>query len=374
MLAGTADGVYRRIPLPQPSLASLAAPGPTEVTVVLRTAEVVSREGVRTLPASELERIELRPEDVRLRLEYSLPVFVDPGSIRYQYRLRGYDPRWIDAAGDPVAVYTSVPPGSYTFEARATIAEPAPALRIAPLAVALRVVPAMHERLWFRLLATAFVFVAVLGAVEIRRRQQRHVRRIRRQIATDLHDDLSTNLSGIALAGRMVARGPGLGERERAALDRIVSTADSMGSDLRDIVWLIDPQRDTAVDVADKMRRVASGLLGELRYTIDIDSASLAQIGLSQRRQLLLMYKEALHNVVRHASARNVSIRVQRSGQRLQMQIRDDGTGFSPDEVENGLGLVGMRARAQRLGAELSIESAPGHGTTIDIVFHREAM
>ncbi len=285
LLAGTSVGVYRRLPLagtqgrqrqagqhaePVPGAGAGVLGAAQPVSVVLRDVEIFGRDGPRKTQTEGLGRVTLLPADFRLTVEYSAPAFTDPDRTRYRYRLRDYDRTWVDAGDRPFALYANVPPGEYAFEARATVVDGrGEVVEALPLLLDVQVVAPFWQRGWFRaLLGLAVAGVLAVG-LQLRRRQRRYVAGIRRQIAADLHDDLSTNLSGIALASRMLARNQALEEPERDALGRIVNAADEMAGDLRDIVWLVDPGRDTADDVADKMRDVAAALLGTIPFELD---------------------------------------------------------------------------------------------------------
>ncbi len=90
---------------------------------------------------------------------------------------------------------------------------------------------------------------------------------------------------------------------------------------------------------------------------------------MTRRRQVLLMFKEMLHNIVRHAHAKRVEIRLRDEGGKLRLTVEDDGVGFRPAEVAAGHGLGNMKARARGLGATLQLASEPGRGTRVDVVF-----
>ena len=95
------------------------------------------------------------------------------------------------------------------------------------------------------------------------------------------------------------------------------------------------------------------------------------------RRELMLILKEALHNVLRHAEASRVTVTIHREGTRLTLSVADDGVGFDPSTVREGHGLGSLRARAARLGATLDVSSTPGEGTrvalAVDLARNREA-
>jgi signal transduction histidine kinase len=142
-----------------------------------------------------------------------------------------------------------------------------------------------------------------------------------------------------------------------------------MVGDLRDIVWSIDPESDRVQDVVGRMRDVTGDLLRDVAVTFrGPEGAQLTQkIGMAARRDLLLLYKEALHNVVRHSRAKSVTIDLRVDGSRLELVVADDGVGFTPRRGASGLGLRSLRERAERLGADLELQSDPGRGTTVRV-------
>lgn len=115
-----------------------------------------------------------------------------------------------------------------------------------------------------------------------------------------------------------------------------------------------------------RMRQVSRDLLLETEWSFDVTVEALARgIDMSRRRDLLLIYKEALHNVARHAYAERVEVAVGTEGTVLVLRIEDDGIGFDPDEVEYGNGVENIRRRASAMGAEIDLWSRPGQGTRL---------
>lgn len=193
--------------------------------------------------------------------------------------------------------------------------------------------------------------------------------RTRLRIAADLHDDVGAGLSSIALLADLAGEP---GEAGRAHLDTIRRSAREMVDAMRDIVWSIDPASDGAGALAARMRDTADGLLGTIPHTLHLPSpAALDALGMDARRHLLLLFKEALHNVVRHANASSVTVRLAVEDEGLVLTVRDDGVGFDPATIRAGTGLRSMRERAEQLGGTLAIESTPGQGTTVRAVIER---
>ena len=210
-----------------------------------------------------------------------------------------------------------------------------------------------------------FVLVA-LSRGRVKRRKD--LEALRQRIASDLHDDIGSNLSSIALLaelGKTEADEPELVVEE---LTEIKSTADKTIESMRDIVWLIRPGEETWSQMLTRFRETASKLLRAHEYSINVQGeAHDDRLPLEFKRDLFLIYKEVLNNIVRHAEAENVNIEIDCKRNRLQMKIEDDGKGFNnlDQEFKEGNGLRNLRMRAQAIGANLKVRSALEEGTTV---------
>ena len=211
----------------------------------------------------------------------------------------------------------------------------------------------------------ALVFVA-LSRGRVRRRKD--LEDLRQRISSDLHDDIGSNLSSIALLaelGKTEADEPDLVEEE---FTEIKLTADKTIESMRDIVWLIRPGEETWQQMLTRFRETASKLLRAHEYTFNVNTeAGDDRLPLEFKRDLFLMYKEVLNNIVRHAQAENVKIEIDYRRNRLVMEIVDDGIGFNnlDQEFREGNGLRNLRMRAQAIGANLKVRSAANEGTTV---------
>src|SRR5690606_21086259 len=133
---------------------------------------------------------------------------------------------------------------------------------------------------------------------------------------------------------------------------------------LRDVVWYVNPEHDTFAAMAARMRSVAAALLPGVDVAFDAGpEATPARIPMVVRQNVFLIYKEALHNVARHARAQRVAVRFVQQHGRLVLRVEDDGAGFDSSVGAAGHGLKSMQARAAQLGAVLRLESTPGRGT-----------
>lgn len=195
-----------------------------------------------------------------------------------------------------------------------------------------------------------------------RRTRRREIESLRRRIASDLHDEIGSNLGSIALLSEMAQMQSRDGNGDLAEIHRIArETAQAM----RDLVWMIDPDGER-VDFASRLRETASTMLAGIEWAFEAP-ASLPPLPLAAKRHLLLFCKEALHNARRHGAAKRVMLRLVRTDGALELEIEDDGAGFEVDRPSDGHGLASMRARAAELRATFAIDSAPGKGTRISL-------
>jgi signal transduction histidine kinase len=206
------------------------------------------------------------------------------------------------------------------------------------------------------------------AAHRLRLRRVLAVEQLRLRISRDLHDDIGSGLSSIALMSDALRTNRRASAPDSEQLGKIGEVARGMVADLRDIIWAIDPDRDRLDDMVTRMRDVATALLPGARLTFTVSpSEQLAmRIGMAARRELLLVYKEILHNVAKHADATAVAVELLARPNGLDLRIRDDGSGFC-DAGNGGTGLKGLRERAARLGGELRVRSDSHGGTLVEL-------
>jgi signal transduction histidine kinase len=198
--------------------------------------------------------------------------------------------------------------------------------------------------------------------------------RVRARIATDLHDDLGARLSRISILSEVASRRVSTDAASAAHLiHEVGATARSLIETAADLTWAVDPRQDDLGSLAARVRRFAADMLDarEIGWTFDApdDSASASaviRLPAEHRRHVLLVFQEAINNIVRHAEARRVSLGLSVNGRRLQVKIEDDGRGFEADDARlAGRGLTNIATRARELGGELTITSAPAGGTRV---------
>ena len=229
---------------------------------------------------------------------------------------------------------------------------------------------------WGSAVALGLTFLIPVVIVERRRLiSSNHIDQLRKRIASDLHDDIGSNLGSISLIARTARKdlermhGP---EQVADDLGEVESIARESSLAMRDIVWLLERRQDTIGDLVQRMRDTGSRLLREMDYSITCNSSkSTAKLTLDAKRHLFLFYKEAVHNVVKHAKAKTVRVSLYDSRDSLVLEVKDDGVGI-PSNIKNpATVLQKISDRARVLQGKLTVESLANQGTTLRLFIKR---
>lgn len=199
--------------------------------------------------------------------------------------------------------------------------------------------------------------------------KQARLNGLRDEIARDLHDEMGSQLSSISILSQTTTRYV-TDERVRQRLTAIGQTARQVMESMREIVWSLNTTGDSLQNVGLRIRETALALFDDSHVTLRFDLPGTAEpLDLTgpQRRELFLIAKESLTNILRHARATTVWIDLHQEPGALRLSIRDNGRGFDPTLEQSGLGLSSLQTRAGRLSATLTITSAPARGTHIEL-------
>jgi signal transduction histidine kinase len=237
----------------------------------------------------------------------------------------------------------------------------------APAIISFTILRPFWQRWWFVSLVALALLALAYAVYRYRKLRQVELERVRKRIATDLHDDIGAGLSRIAVLSE-VARHEADGSPVKERLSTIAGASRELVDSMSDIVWVINPERDQLRDLTQRMRRFASDVFAAretgLIFRVPGPEQQL-KVGADVRRQVFLIFKEAINNVVRHAECATVEVELSVEAQNFALTVRDDGCGFDVNAAGEGNGLASMRMRAQLLGGELHLDSNAGQGTTL---------
>lgn len=229
-------------------------------------------------------------------------------------------------------------------------------------------------------LIAGLVLALMMGAIIFNRYQikkklekQTELLAMRNNISQNLHDDIGASLSNINILNELVKRNLSDTEKSKEYLAKSGEDIQRISESLSDIVWNINPRYDDLQHLFIRMKRYAADMLDgkNIKHEISFpDHPENSSLSMDNRRDLYLLFKEALNNLVKYSQATEAAIRVEIENKKLRMIIADNGAGFEISEIKPGNGLNNMKQRSQKLNAELSITSKKGNGTRIELNIH----
>ena len=320
-------------------------------------------------PDGTLGEIRLRPDQRDVAVSFAALDLRQPGANRYRAWMEGGESGWRSLGTQAETRYPLLPYGRYRLHVAGAgqsglfaEAQVLPIFIQAPLWL----------RPWVWACSALLLLAAGYGGFRWRLAQILRVARARQRIADDLHDDIGSRMSAVALRLDLVGRAPGVDEEQRQRLDELARTARGVVDELRDTVWMVDAGHDDLAALVSRMEQFAAEMLRGRRHTFDRpDALPALPLSMDVRRHLYLLYKEALHNAVRHGDPECVAVEVSFTSGLLTLTVADDGRGFdpaaSPEGRRTGRGLQTLRTRADALGGSLTIDSQPGAGTTVQL-------
>ncbi len=340
-----------------------------------------------------------------LRFEFAAAFFDSPEATQYQYFLDGFDPGWSDWSFETRKDYTNLPEGEYIFRIRAkNIYDQISAEDN----FSFTILPPWYRTFWAYL---SFALLAIVGlvsfmrwqvkkyerrnevalqrekerselavakvraeAAELRARaaeaeKEREKELMRSRIASDLHDEIGSNLSSISVISQILQNKQSLGEKEQQQLKNVHIIAMETANAMRDIVWFVNPANDSLEKLIVRMRETANRMLDHLDFEFQAPTEEISiEPDIHFRRNLFLIFKESLQNIVKHANASRVKILIEEDGKGLSMRISDNGLGFDPESDHKGNGLRNFQKRATESGMSVTVTSQPAEGTTVEVI------
>jgi len=338
--------------------------------IAITSFKIFNKEVILPQSLSATKKIELNYDQNFFSFEFSALDLEPNYKHSFKFMLEGIDPDWVDANGRVEAFYTDIKAGKYKFLVKAANADN---VWSNPKSIAMIIYPAWWSTWWFR---SILMFVIAMIAYVIYRshiKQLLEIERIRLTIASDLHDEIGSNLSSISVDSQLLMSSPSLNENEKELSQFISQTAKETIEAMRDIIWFINPRKDFNISTTLKMKDTASKLLAGINWKFDmIGDIKIDSFNLEVKRNIFLIYKEALNNVVRHSLAKSCEIIIKGNHSSFWMVIKDDGSGFEFETITENNGLKNMRRRAEKIGAVLQINSNKDLGTEIALNYENK--
>ncbi len=188
----------------------------------------------------------------------------------------------------------------------------------------------------------------------------------RKFLSRELHDSVSQALFGIVLGTQAALNAIEHPARAREALDYVLSLAESGLAEMRALILELRPESLESEGLTGSLARQVRALARRYRLQLTLDLGQEPQMRIEHKHQCYRVAMEAMHNVIKHAEASQLTLRVMPQGERLVLEVQDDGKGFTEDQVApTRVGLQSMRERVAAIGGQLHLSSTLGKGTLV---------
>ena len=353
--------------------------------------------------ANESKEIVLNYDQNYFSFEFSSLSFYNPAKNQYAYKLEGFDKEWVYSGSRHYVAYTNIDPGTYTFRVKGTnndgvwneegtsmiviINPPWYSTWWAYTLFALMVAGLIYALFRYRINKIRMEHEIVLqqhkaSELEIENRQALLYERLR--ISRELHDDIGSTLGSISIYSEVAKKRTEKNENTDEVLSKIGLVSRELIDKMSDIVWSLNPNHESFKQLQNRMMTFAGMILTprDILYEFIVDEElKRIKFSVGQRKNIFLIFKEALYNIVKYANCKTAGISLGVKNNDFIMIIQDDGKGFdvahsttneilSAGQYLGGNGIKNMRARATDMDAKLCIDSKINEGTTVQLTLH----
>jgi len=380
---GTTRGLFiyktnrdeKAVPVPNTIIESVGLPAKNKDSI-----QYTYQKGYK-LPAN----LSLPSDKSHMEIEFQAIDFSEGKDIQYQYQLEGLDKTFGKTETHDYVEYPNLPPGQYTFKVRAINSDGA---YKAPAVFSFTITPTFVQSAAFKILIIVIFISAAYGiyrykiyqnnrkALYIERLKLEEQAFVRRQTAEDFHDDLGNKLTRINLLSELLDKKVTKDNPdEKLLIQEIRSSVDELYSGTKNILWALNPDNDNLYDVYELIVNFGKELFdnSDISYQPSENDPAYKKIRLplGMGRNIILICKELLHNILQHAGAKTVTLAIGiTSYKQICITISDNGCGFDNEHLApTGNGLRNMRNRAKRLNGKLDIDSKLNAGTTSQVIF-----
>jgi ligand-binding sensor domain-containing protein/signal transduction histidine kinase len=333
--------------------------------------------GERRLPSAN-GALQLTSAARGYEIHYTSPTLQVPERLRFRFRLKGWEPGWVEAGQRRVAYYSHLTPGNYAFEVMASGLDGAWHEAVKPLR--LEIVPTLWQRPAVQVLAVLGALAAGAGTVwsvaraRLRRRlalveRQRALEQERSRIARDMHDELGARLTQITMLSAMTSSRYNDAQQVRVHADKVADVSRDLTRTLDEMVWAVRPQNDNLENVVEYLRQmtgdICDGTSVQCWFSVPTDVAAV-EVQANLRHNLLLACREAVTNVLKHSGATELRMDIRLEPNLIEVDVADNGSGFDEAKADpNRSGLRNMRHRMAEVGGSCAWQKAAQGGTRV---------
>ena len=304
-----------------------------------------------------------------ISIEFAAIDFNRNDNINYLYKLHDND-AWTSIGNRRTLNFVNLSPDKYTVEVEAQYSYN----KVSPhlLKLSFTILPPFYETHWFIIIACVVFILVVYSMYRYRVNEIKKLYAMRTNISQDLHDEIGSTLGSISIYSEVAKKLSVANEKADEAISKIGSVSRELIDKMSDIVWSINPNNESFEQLQNRMQAFAAIMLTprEIEFTFHSPDGSVNPgLSMQKRRNIYLIFKEAINNIVKYAECKTVNIDLSIRENNFCMMIKDDGKGFDlfSNSVFNGNGIKNMRSRSADMHAQLIIDSVINEGTIIKV-------
>jgi two-component sensor histidine kinase len=326
------------------------------------------RIGNNEVPVSPNQKYFVSYKENNININFISLDFVHTRSIKYAYKLEGFDKDWRYVDNITSATYDNLDGGNYIFKVKAANAMGEWNTTITSLYFFISV--PFYKQTWFFVLIAIIVIAILYTFYRMRIQRIIELQRVRNSISRDLHDEVGSTLSSISMLSTTAQHS--LQNKEAGSaemlIERISSSSQRILDVIDEIIWTINPRNDSLEDIIIRIRSFINDIVDTQGIKINMQADSLLEkinMPMKLKRNFYLIIKEALNNAANHAQCKTIDILIEKKHQSVLLQIKDDGKGFNAAKSFEGNGLKNMHQRAHEIRGEIKIKSEINKGTLL---------
>lgn len=316
--------------------------------------------------------IELPYNNYNLKFEFTALDLTTPSRNLYKYILENYDEKWTENSYLNSVIYTSINEGDYVFNVLGSNNDGLWNTKGASFNLSIET--PYWKTWWFILTIVLVISGMIVYFVITQIKNLLAVERLRTKLAADLHDNIGSSLTEISILSEVITSRLHTDDKEVVNyLEKISAKSRKLIDKMSDIVWLVNPQRDSLYDLILRLQDTYADLLSDTEISFrceNLKSLEKVSLNMEHRQHLFLIFKEAINNAVNHSNCSEILLKANVSSKILRMVLADNGSGFSFDGDYTGNGLKNMKNRAKKISGKLKINSTVGKGTVVEYIGH----
>lgn len=319
----------------------------------------------------ERKKLILSHDENFLSFEFSSLDYSNPADIIYKYKLEGLEDSWHNVNANMRSVnYTNLPPGEYNFLVMGSNSDRI--FSTEGVSLPITILPPFWQTWWFISLSILITLLIIYYLSTLRIKNLLAIERLKTKLAADLHDNIGSGLTEISILSELAEKDfEKLSNRQHNKLKKISDKSRTLIDNMSDIVWVVNPKRDSLHDLIIRLKDSYSDFLSSINIslnTTDLDKLDNIKLPMEYRQNLFLILKEGINNCIKHSHCKKIYLDANVRDNLIEMILKDDGIGLNNLNADHGNGLKNMKNRADAIGGKISWNSSKNEGTIIHFI------